>query len=131
MGFDREDYSNWPNSKLNFTEGAMTIHFRNGMTQDITLEGKLLRPDLRLNITGFEPCGNENVIDFGRVHTSDHKIVTVWLANKSTVPAEWSIVYVPFPEKGYYGAKTVTKLEKENLKKVDNPDVFNFQQTEV
>lgn len=131
MGYNPSDFKNWPNSKLNFTYGTLKIHFRNGMNQDINLEGSLLRPELYMNVTGFEPCGENHTIDFGLVHTSNHKIISVWLVNKSIVPAEWKVMYVPFPEKTYYGAKTVTKLENENLEKVDDPEVFNFHQTEV
>lgn len=131
LGFNPLDFKSWPNSKLNFTKGILKIHFRNGMTQDINLEGRLLRPELHMNITGFEPCGENHTIDFGLVNTNDKKIISVWLVNKSIVPAEWKIVYIPFKEKDYYGAATVTNLEKENLEKIDDPEVFNFKQSEV
>ena len=131
LGYDSEDYKNWPNSTMNFCEGMLKIHFKNGMMQDICLEGRLVRPELHLNTRGFEPCGADHTIDFGLVHTSDHLIKTVWLVNKSRVPAEWNVVYVPFKEKTYFGAETVTKLEKENVEKVDNQQVFSFNKSEV
>lgn len=131
MGYDIADYDNWPNSSDNFVNGALKVAFENGMTQEIELNGKLMRPKLMLNTKGFEPCDEETVIDFGLVHTSDQVMITFWLSNKSIVPAEWKIYYVPFPEKTYFGAATVTKLEKENIEKTDDPDVFIFNRKEV
>lgn len=84
-----------------------------------------------LNIRGFEPCQQEVTIDFGMQHIKDKGYKMMWLANKSQIPGEWKIVYVPFPEKTYYGAATVTELEKENLEKTDDPSVFNFNVSEV
>ena len=130
-GFSSDDYKNWPNSSFNVTKGSLKIIFRNGMTQKIDLVGKLMRPHLMMNVKGFEPCIEEVTIDMGLVHITDKVIKTIWLANKSIVPASWKILYCPFPEKTYFGAATVTVLEKENLEKVDDPSVFNFNRTNV
>lgn len=79
----------WPNSDKNFCDGKLTIHFRNGMTQDIKLVGKLMRPSLELSMNGFEKCydpqgqGNPMVVDFGLVHVDDNKILEIWLKNRT------------------------------------------------
>lgn len=133
-GYDPTDYDRWSNTKVAFVEGNLKVIFRNGQTQDIKLEGSLYRPFLFLNSTGFEPCHDPSeppTLDFGLLHIDDEKILTIWLCNKSPVPAQWKIVYVPFQQKDYFGAATTTKLEKENLEKVDDPEVFNFEVSEV
>ena len=53
------------------------------------------------------------------------------MKNRTWVDAKWSIVYAKPKVKKFYGAATVTKAEQENLDKFDDPDVFNFHQTEV
>ena len=84
-----------------------------------------------VNTKGFETQTNDHLIDFGLVHVDDYKIITIYITNKSYVPGYWKMMYIPFPEKKYHGAATVTKLEKENQEKVDDPDVFNFDVSEV
>lgn len=133
-GYDQSNYQSWPNTKMTFVNGSLKVMFRNGQTQDIRLEGILYRPFLFMNSTGFEPCNDPSeppTLDFGLLHIDDERLQTIWLCNKSPVPAQWKIVYVPFPQKDYYGAATVTKLEKENQEKVDDPEVFEFEVTEV
>ena len=133
-GFDAQDYERWPNTKVHFVNGSLRVVFRNGDTQDIRLEGWLMRPFLFLNSSGFEPCHDPMdppTLDFGLLHIDDSQVMNVWLTNKSPVPAKWKIVYVPFPQKDYYGANTTTKTEKENLDKVDDPEVFSFDISEV
>ena len=133
-GYDAQDYDHWPNTRLHFVNGILKMVFRNGQSQDIRLEGWLYRPFLFMNSTGFEPCNDPidpPTLDFGMIHIDDETTQHIWLCNKSPVPAQWKIVYVPFPEKDYYGANTTTKLEKENLEKVDDPEVFSFDVSEV
>jgi hypothetical protein len=133
-GYDAQDFERWPNTRLNFVGGVLKVIFRNGQTQDIKLEGWLYRPFLFMNSTGFEPCHDPMdppTMDFGMIHIDDETTQHIWLCNKSPVPAQWKIVYVPFPQKDYYGACTTTKLEKENLEKVDDPEVFSFDISEV
>lgn len=108
-GYNARDLKNWPNSKRNYCKGDLEVRFRNGMVQKIELEGQLLRPYVMLNTQGFETKGAHHEIDFGLVHVDDHKIITVYLTNKSYVPGYWKIMYLPFPEKKYYGAATITK----------------------
>jgi len=67
-----------------------------------------------LNKKGFETKTHNHEIDFALVHVDDHKIITVYMTNKSYVPAYWKIMYIPFPEKKYHGACTITKEEREN-----------------
>lgn len=133
-GYDPSNYESWPNTKMAFVNGSLRLLFRNGQTQDIRLEGILYRPFLFMNSIGFEPCHDPSeppTLDFGLLHVDDERIQTIWLCNKSPVPAQWKIVYVPYPVKEYYGAATVTKLEKEDIEKVDDPEVFNFEVSEV
>ena len=84
-----------------------------------------------LNKKGFETKTDYHVFDFGLCHSDDYKIIKIWVTNKSYVPAHWKIMYVKFPEKKYHGAATVTLEERENLEKVDDPDVFKFDTSEV
>lgn len=133
-GYDPQDLERWPNTRINFVNGSLKVIFRNGYTQHIRLEGWLMRPYLFLNSSGFEPCHDPidaPTLDFGLLHIDDSKTKALWLTNKSPVPARWKISYVPFPQKDYYGANTITKLEKENLEKVDDPEVFSFDVSEV
>lgn len=55
----------------------------------------------------------------------------VYLKNETKVTAKWSLNYVKIPAKAFLGHKTITKLEKENIEKVDDQSVFAFSQTEV
>lgn len=96
LGFPESPPSKlWPNSALNFTEGKLIIHFRNGMTQEINLVGRLMRPCLELSQNGFEKCydglgqGKPLVVDFGLVHIDDHKILEIWMKNRTWVDANW------------------------------------------
>lgn len=133
-GYDPQDFDNWPNTRIHFVNGSLQVVFRNGETQNIRLEGWLYRPFLFMNSSGFEPCHDPMdppTLDFGLLHIDDDKTLNIWLCNKSPVPAHWKIVYVPFPQKDYYGASTVTALEKENLDKLDDPEVFSFDVSEV
>jgi len=92
----------------------LEVRFRNGMVQKVDLEGELWRPYIMVNTKGFETQTNDHLIDFGLVHVDDYKIITIYITNKSYVPGYWKMMYIPFPEKKYHGAATVTKLEKEN-----------------
>ena len=57
---------------------------------------------------------DKHLIDFGLCHTNECTILKLWISNKSYVPAHWKIVYVPYPDKKYHGAATVTREEKED-----------------
>lgn len=54
-----------------------------------------------------------------------------YLINETAVPAKWTLNYVKFPKKETIGYMTKTPLEIENMKKTDDPDVFQFSHTAV
>jgi hypothetical protein len=53
-----------------------------------------------------------------------HKTIRVFLSNLTDVTARWKLNYVTFPKKASSGYMTQTCWEKENVEKVDDPDVF-------
>ena len=53
-GHDVKDLSVWPMTYKNYEFGQLTIHYTNGDTQVIDLEGHLLRPLVFLNTSGQE-----------------------------------------------------------------------------
>lgn len=54
------------------------------------------------------------------------KTIKLYLSNITEVTAKWSLNYVKFPKKVTMSKYTETQWEAENLKKVDDPDVFEF-----
>ena len=79
-----------------------------------------------------KPCKNEkgtDEIDLGEVNIEKHKKTHFYLTNETAVPSKWSLNYVKFPNKATIGYMTKTPLEIENLKKEDDPDVFQFSVT--
>ncbi len=65
-------------------------------------------------------------MDFGICNVNCHRTITLYLSNITEVSAKWSLNYVKFPKKTTISKYTETKWEAENLKKVDDPDVFEF-----
>lgn len=50
--------------------------------------------------------------------------------NDSKVDGRFKIINKPFQDKLYFGAQTKTRLELENIDKVDDPSVFSFDITQ-
>lgn len=55
----------------------------------------------------------------------------MYLKNETKVTAKWSLNYVKIPAKSFLGHRTITRLEKENIDKMDEQSVFAFSVTEV
>ena len=67
----------------------------------------------------------------GEVHIEKFRTIRIYLSNLTPVTAKWQLNYVEFPKKSTIGYKTTTPWEVENMDKKDDPDVFEFQHTEV
>jgi hypothetical protein len=65
------------------------------------------------------------------VNVDKFRTIKVFLSNITHVTAKWTLNYVKFPKKATIGYNTTTPWEEENLKKTDDPDVFEFSLTEV
>jgi hypothetical protein len=81
---------------------------------------------LILNTTGFEGVNGENLIEFGTVHTKNHKNITIYLKNVSQVRAKGSLKYIKYPVKKTFEPVLWTKLGHEDQEIVDNKDCFQF-----
>ena len=125
------DYDEWPMQYKTYKYGMLNIDYCNGDHQEVKLEGRLLRPDISLNTTGFQPYVGEFVQDFNTVYYKDVKIISVFLCNSGPVPAKWKLHYVKFNPKKLTGFMTKTILEKEDDEKTDDPSVFQFSVSEV
>lgn len=110
----------------------LEVEFLNKKKQYFNLLGNLIRP--KVSIITMKPCKNEkgvDEIDLGEVNIERSKQTQFFLINETAVPAKWNLGYVKFPKKKTIGYMTKTPLEIENLKKTDDPDVFQFSVTEV
>jgi len=117
----------WPLVMCNDRHGELVASFSNGDTQKFILSGQLLRPKLVL-LTEV-PSKNDfamDEMDFGVSNVDCHKTITLYLSNITEVSAKWSLCYVKFPKKATMSKYTETAWEEENLKKIDDPDVFEF-----
>jgi hypothetical protein len=117
----------WPMIMSDDRHGELVASFSNGETQKFTLEGQLLRPSLRL-LTEV-PSKNSfamDEMDFGICNVDCFRTITLYLSNITEVSAKWQLSYVKFPKKIPLSKYTQTLWEEENLKKVDDPDVFEF-----
>lgn len=65
-------------------------------------------------------------LDFGTTHIEKPKRQTLYLSNQTEVLANWSLHYIKFQKKETLGHRTVTALERENIEKTDDPEVFEF-----
>lgn len=117
----------WPMVMCNERHGELVAAFSNGDTQKFTLEGQLLRPKLNLltEVVSKNSFANDEM-DFGVCNVDCFKTIKVYLSNITEVSAKWSLNYVKFPKKVTMSKYTETAWEAENLKKVDDPDVFEF-----
>lgn len=70
-------------------------------------------------------------MDFGVCNVDCFRTITLYLSNITEVTAKWSLNYVKLPKKVTMSKYTETAWEAENLKKVDDPDVFEFSISNV
>jgi hypothetical protein len=120
----------WPMTMKNEREGELISFFANGEQQRLALDGLLMRPNLELLTE--KPSKNDQAhdeLDFGTVNVDKFRTIKVFLSNITHVTAKWSLNYVKFPKKATIGYNTTTPWEQENLKKVDDADVFEFSLT--
>jgi hypothetical protein len=54
-----------------------------------------------------------------------------YLSNLTPVPAKWKLHYVKFLKKKIISKITLTKMEIENMKIIDDPSVWEFSVTSV
>lgn len=111
----------------NDRHGELVASFSNGETQKFVLAGQLLRPKLVL-LTEVPSKNNfaNDEMDFGICNVDCHRTITLYLSNITEVTSKWSLNYVKFPKKVTMSKYTETAWEEENLKKIDDPDVFEF-----
>jgi len=69
--------------------------------------------------------------EFGYVHINNKKTKTFYLSNLTPVPAKWKLHYLKFPKKKIISRITLTRMEIENMKIVDDPTVWEFSVTSV
>jgi hypothetical protein len=95
------------------------------------LDGLLLRP--KLELLTEKPSKNDKAmdeLDLGIVNVDKFRTIKVFLSNCTEPTAKWKLNYVSFPKKSTIGYSTLTPWEKENMEKVDDPDVFEFSVTD-
>lgn len=68
-------------------------------------------------------------LDFGQVNVEKNRTIHLYLSNETDVTAKWSLNYVKFPKKTTIGHNTTTPWELENMEKIDDPEVFEFNIT--
>jgi len=129
-GYKEKDVEKWPLCPSMHVPGLIHINYANGDYQCFEMEGILKRPVLEINTAGFEGKPIDDIIDFGVSHINNFVQKTIFLANVSKVPGKWKINYVKYPSKKVLGLATVTKMDLEDVKKTDDPEVFEFSITE-
>ena len=77
----------------------------------------------------YTVCKAPLIVDFGIVHVKNRVMKKLFIFNDSLLDGRFKIINLPFQNKKYFGAQTVTKLERENLDKLDEPSVFSFDIT--
>lgn len=123
-GYLPSDPVNWPLTYKVYHHGTITIYFANGDKQTLTLEGVLLRPLIHLNTSGIDNDEGPEVLDFGEVQ--EEKVFPIYITNMSLVPAKWSLQHEKNPLRKNIVEKTMTLEDKEEMKKTDDPSVFEF-----
>lgn len=130
-GFSEKDHEKWPLCPAMHIPGLIHVKHANGDYQSFDLEGILRRPVLEINTAGFEGKPVEEIIDFDVCHINNFVQKTAYLVNLTKVPGKWKLNYIKYPSKKILGIATVTKMDLEDSKKTDDPDVFEFSMTEV
>jgi hypothetical protein len=119
----------WPMRMINEKYGKISVYFENNDYCEYYLIGILKRPRLNISTTGNQSIEGSNVIDYGYVHCESAKRMSLFILNETEVESKWSIYSVKPKPKNYYGHGTMTKDEKEDMDKTDDPDVFIFNIT--
>ncbi|CAD8087121.1 unnamed protein product [Paramecium primaurelia] len=127
-GYQPNDPVNWPLTYKVYHHGSINIYYANGDKQQIQLEGILLRPFVHLNTSGIDQVEGPEVLDFGDVQ--EDKTIAIYLSNLSLVPAQWKLQHQKNPLRKNIVDRTMTLEDKEEMKKTDDPSVFEFQITE-
>lgn len=86
-----ENDGNWPMNYRSYKKGELRIKFSNHEYQRIILDGLLLRPNIKLNMNGYEDDEGAETIDFGTVHVRNQKFLTFYICNQTQVPAKWKL----------------------------------------
>ena len=126
------EQTEWPMIMQNIRQGELQAAFSNGDMQSFNLLGQLLRPKLIL-LTEFSSRNDkaQDELDFAVCNVDMKRTITIFLSNITEVTANWMLNYVKFPKKQTISKYTTTAWEDENLEKVDDPDVFEFEFTQV
>ena len=119
----------WPMKMIDEKYGKIKVFFENNEFSEYHLVGVLKRPRLRISTSGNESIEGSNVIDFGYVNCESSKRMSIFIMNETEVETKWSIYSLKSKPKNYYGYGTLTKDEKEDMEKNDDPDVFIFNLT--
>jgi len=131
---DPNDHDKWPLVERAIHSGTLQLNYANATTEEITIEAHLLRPHVTIHVkASTKDDWAEDEFDFGTVYIDRerYKDITMCLKNETKVTAKWTLNHVKIIPKEFSGYKTVTKLERENSKKVDDQSVFAFSTTEV
>ena len=146
-GFHHKDYKNWPKSPSIFIQGQLMVDYGDYYKdmnphsvnlafpepQVLNLEGILLRPQLALAVTKhqyYTSFSEELEIDFGVVHHSNKKTLTLYLLNTSKIDAKYKINNNNETGRKATGFFTQTLKEKENEDYSNDNEVFSFDSTE-
>ena len=88
----------------------------------------LLRPKIIL-LTEYSSRNDkaQDELDYGICNVDKTREITIFLSNITEVTANWTLNYVKFPKKQTISKYTTTAWEEENLEKLDDPDVFDFE----
>ena len=126
------DQTEWPMIMHNTRKGELVANFANGDNQKFELLGQLMRPRLML-LTEYSSRNDkaEDELDFGicKVDPGSSRTITVFLTNPTEVTSNWSLNEVRFPKKQTISKYTTTAWEQENLDKLDDHSVFDFDFT--
>lgn len=107
--------------------GEVIANFDNGDSQKFLVHGKLLRP--KVVLLTEKPSKNDKAmdeLDFGICNVDKSRTIKVYLSNITEVTAKWKLNYITFPKTKIVSQYTTTEWERENLQKVDDPEVFEF-----
>ena len=73
----------------------------------------------------------QDELDFGVCNVDKARTITIYLSNVTEVTANWQLNYIKFPKKQTVSKYTTTQWEEENLTKLDDPEVFEFEEASV
>jgi len=131
---DVNDFDEWPMNLHTVKNGELIMNYSNNTSEQIVLESNLLRPKVTINIKGSKKNElAEEEFDFGTVYLDKErtKDIVMYLRNESKAGAKWTLNYVKILPKATLGHKTITRLERENIDKTDDQNVFAFSMSDV